>query len=139
MNVLAIGDATRSEFGKVLDSFERLTDLRLVDDVPETAGDDIDLIVFLQSYTKQFSADAVNRLRKLSPLTPMAAVLGEWCRGELRTGSPLIGPFRIYADEWDEPELLRFRNGNASLWTQPPTLGDDEAILFKELRPMVAD
>ena len=134
MYVLAIGDATRSEFGKVLDSLQRLTNLRLVDEVPETSDGDIDLIVFLQSYTKQFSVAAVDNLRRLLPLTPMVAVLGEWCRGELRTGSPLIGPFRVYADEWDETELLQFCDGNASLWTQPPTFGDDEAVLFCESR-----
>jgi len=137
MQVLVIGDAARSEFGKVLDSLQRLTDLRLVDEVPETTDDDTDLIVFLQSYTKQFSAAAVDSLRRFSPLTPMLVVLGEWCRGELRTGSPLIGPFRVYADEWDETELLRFRDGNTSLWTQPPTLGDDEAMLFHANRETI--
>ena len=134
MQVLAIGDQTRSEFGRVLDSLQRLTDLRLADDVPETPDAEIDLVVFLQSYTKQFSVTAVDRLRRLLPLTPMVVVLGEWCAGEQRTGSPLIGPFRVDADEWDETELLRFRDGNASLWTQPSTLGDDEAILFLETR-----
>ena len=134
MQVLAIGDATWSEFGKVLDSLQRLTDLRLVDDVPETPDADVDLVVFLQSYTKQFSVTAVDRLRRLLPLTAQVVVLGEWCAGERRTGSPLIGTFRINADEWDEAELLRFRDGNAPLWTQPPTLGDDEAILFLALR-----
>jgi hypothetical protein len=131
MQVLAIGDATRSEFSKVLDSLQRLTDLRLIDDVPETPDADVDLVMFLQSYTKQFSAAAVDRLRRWLPLTPMVVVLGAWCAGELRTGSPLVGPFRVYADEWDETELLRLRDGHDSLWTQPSTLGDDEAILFQ--------
>jgi len=120
----------RSEFDNVVDSLRRLTDIRFVDDVPEESESDTDLIVFLQSYTKQFSATAVDRLRRHLPLTPMVVVLGAWCAGEQRTGSPLIGPFRVFADEWDETELLRFRDTNASLWMQPPTLGDDETVLF---------
>ena len=130
MRVLAIGDATRGEFRGVLDSLQRLTDLQLVDDLPDTPGNDVDLIIFLQSYTKQFSTTAVARLQRLCPLTPMVVVLGTWCAGERRTGSPLVGPFRVYADEWNEAELLRFLDGYSSLWTQPTTLGDDETVLF---------
>ena len=139
MQVLAIGDATRCEFQHVVDSLQRMTELRLVDDVPETPDTDTDLIIFLQAYTKQFSATAVGQLRRSLPLMPMVVVLGAWCAGEQRTGSPLVGPFRVFADEWDETELLRFRDGNASLWTQPPTLGDDETILFLANRAKMED
>ena len=135
MQVLTIGDATRSEFSEVLKSLERLTNLRLVDAVPEAPDADTDLVVFLQAYTKQFSASDVSRLRRRLPLTPMVVVLGEWCAGELRTGSPLIGPFRVFADEWNENELIRFKNGDSSLWGQPPTFGEDEAILFHATHP----
>ncbi len=130
MRVFAIGDSSRSEFRRVLDSLRRLTDLQLLEELSDVPDADVDLIIFLQSYTKQFSATAVDQLRRRQPLTPMVVVLGAWCAGELRTGTPLIGPFRVFAEEWDEHELILFRDAGSSLWTQPSTLGEDETLLL---------
>ncbi len=134
LTVLSIGDDQRREFEPVLDSLRRLTLWKHSPTVPETPDDDVDLIVFLQSYTKQFPEAAVERLQRRFPLTPMVAVLGPWCAGELRTGSPLVGPFRVFADQWNETELLLLRDGGPSVWTLPSTVGDDEIEIFLAAR-----
>jgi CheY-like chemotaxis protein len=66
-----------------------------------------DAIVLAQAFPGQFSHQAVDRLRRLAPLTRVLGLMGSWCEGEMRTGSPWPGAVRTYWHQWParcEPE-----------------------------------
>ena len=52
---------------------------------------DPDFLVLLRSWSGEFSDSWVLELQKKFPLAPILAVLGSWCEGEARTGTPLAG------------------------------------------------
>ena len=51
-------------------------------------GSSPDVIVVAQAFPGQFSHQAIDRLRRLAPLARMVGLMGSWCEGEMRTGSP---------------------------------------------------
>ncbi len=59
-----------------------------------------DLIVLLQAYPYAFSAQDVAHWRTAAPDSRIWAVLGSWCEGETRTGTPLPDCERIRADQF---------------------------------------
>ena len=59
-----------------------------------------DLIVIAQTFPGQFSHQAVERLRRLAPLARVVGLMGSWCDGEMRTGSPWPAVVRTYWRQW---------------------------------------
>ena len=55
-----------------------------------------DLIVLAQTRPGQFSADEVDRLRRATPSARLSGLLGSWCEGEARSGTPWPGVMRTY-------------------------------------------
>ncbi|MDR0870617.1 MAG: hypothetical protein LBN39_07470 [Planctomycetaceae bacterium] len=88
--------------------------------------------VLLQSYPFEFPQKFVNMLINAEPLLPVILVAGAGCEGEVRTGRPLQGVFRIYASQWTayRNELERFFNGGDSVFLLPRTAGNDEIAVF---------
>ena len=54
-----------------------------------------DFIVILSSYSGEYREGDVQKLRAFFPITPLLAILGNWCEGENRTGTPLSGTHSI--------------------------------------------
>jgi len=94
----------------------------------------VDVILILQSYSGEHPVSVFNRIRRNYPITPVVAVLGSWCEGELRTGWPLAGTHRFYWNDWitqGEKELLALAEGKFSVLGLPPTYKDEDVFLEK--------
>ena len=77
-----------------------------------------DAIIFFQAYPGEFTAAQVESLHRLNPLAALAVVLGTWCEGETRSGSPWPGVPRYYWRDWPRlRELLEnLREQRAEAW-----------------------
>ncbi len=54
----------------------------------------------MQARRDQFSNDDFDFLQQRFPQTPIISLLGSWCEGEMRSGTPVAGPIRIYWHQW---------------------------------------
>jgi DNA-binding NarL/FixJ family response regulator len=91
-----------------------------------------DLIVLAATYPGQFSAEAVERLRRLAPLSRVVGLLGTWCEGEMRSGHPHAGAIRVYWHQWIPRlgrESGRWDDGVRCSWGLPVTAGEEERVL----------
>jgi CheY-like chemotaxis protein len=138
LSILLLGDTDRTEFQDarlclddrgVVHGFSRvaLAAAALVEGeiVP-------DVIVVAQAFPGQFSHQAVDRLRRLAPLARVIGLLGSWCEGEMRTGSPWPGAVRTYWHQWAircDRELRRLAKGECCSWALPPTATEEERLL----------
>ena len=110
------------EFAEVGSAVEALADGRIVPDV----------IVVAQAFPGQYSHQAIDRLRRLAPLARVVGMMGSWCEGEMRTGSPWQGVVRTYWHQWTARggrQLRRLTQGRLCSWTLPPTATEEERLL----------
>ncbi len=129
LNILFVGEADRSEFRQ---ASRELADLGCVISTAEDQAA-VDLIVVAQSYPGQFSHQAVDRLRRLSPLAPVLGLMGSWCEGEMRTGKPWPGAVRVYWHQWVcrcRWELDLLQRGQITTWALPATAAEEERLLM---------
>ena len=130
MNILVLGNSRRREFrevrallealGRVSDAADGRSAMGLVAREEAT----VDLIVIAQSYPGEFPHDAVDGLRRLSPLSRIVGLMGSWCEGEQRTGKPWPAVSRIYWHQWPARcarQLPRSSGGGSSSWDLPIT------------------
>ena len=95
---------------------------------------DPDFLVLLRSWSGEFSDSWVLELQKKFPLAPILAVLGSWCEGEARTGTPLAG---VHSMLWYDfaamapLECFAFEKGWASIWSLPVTVLPEERAIFE--------
>ncbi len=144
LSILLIGDLNRAEFREAQEAARRLGDLLGVSDAA-AAADAIasgrttpDLIVVAQAFPGEFSAAAIERLRRLAPLARVVGLLGPWCEGETRTGKPWPAAIRLYWHQWlprAAEDLRRLDGGQTSNWSLPVTASEEERLLAMADRP----
>ncbi len=136
--ILLNGDVERKEFERCAEALERAGTVLGVPDLPTAAELLIehevapDVLVLLQAFPGQVSSVQLDRLRRLSPLTPIVLLLGTWCEGEMRSGHPLPGTIRVYWHQWPAAaprQLARLGNGQSCAWALPPTAAPEERLL----------
>ncbi len=141
--ILCIGRVNRSEFHEVLPVLEPwgtlVTSLDTSEALAALARESStpDLIVIVQSYPGEFTDSQIDTLRQVAPLARLVAVLGTWCEGEMRTGSPWPGAVRVYWHQWPQQgraELERLMTGRESLLNLPPTTSEEERCLAVGIR-----
>lgn len=137
MRILLTGEYNRDEFARAIgDMIEAADVVRLdglsVADQSLANGEAVDLIVVAQARPGQFPLSEIDALRRTAPLARIVALLGSWCEGEMRSGSPWPGVVRVYWHQWPEwfrQELAKFSRGEQSGWSQPITATADERLL----------
>ncbi len=142
--IAVVGNAHREEFQTACRSMRSLAEVRFFRDSHfeafiDRVGRDPPflLICWLQDYPGQYPHQWMDRVRRASPLTRQLVLLGSWCEGEMRTGSPVPGTIRLYWHQWargGEKELRFLLSGGASGWSLPATSGEEELILMKSAR-----
>lgn len=141
--ILCVGRTDRSEFRHVLPSLDPWGTVISAPDVPAalaTLADQSltpDVLIIAQSYPGEFVDEQIDRLRRVAPLARLVAVLGTWCEGEMRSGTPWSGAVRIYWHQWRSHchlELERLRSGRESLWSLPSTACEEERCLTVSTR-----
>ncbi len=91
-----------------------------------------DVIVVAQAFPGQFSHEAIDRLRRLAPLARVLGLMGSWCEGEMRSGSPWPATMRTYWHQWPvrcDRQLHRLATGQSCSWAFPLTATDEERLL----------
>jgi hypothetical protein len=91
-----------------------------------------DVIVVAQARPGEFSHQAVDRLRRLAPLARIVGLMGSWCEGEMRSGSPWPASARVYWHQWPARcggELGHLARGVPSSWSLPITATEEERLL----------
>ena len=144
LSILVIGGTDRSEFRGPVSELRSLGGVTIAKDVSSAvdlvSGGKIvpDVVVVAQAFPGQFSADAIDQLRRSAPLARVVGLLGSWCEGETRTGWPWPGAIRVYWHQWRpqcQQELTRIAAGRASTWALPITVGDEERLLAVSREP----
>lgn len=136
--LLCVGRSDRAEFREVLPTLETqgtvVTAPTIRAAARRLAQESLtpDVVVIVQSYPGEFADAQVDQLRRVAPLARFVALLGTWCEGEMRTGTPLSGAIRVYWHQWVPQgyrELNRLVAGRESVWSLPPTACEEERCM----------
>lgn len=99
--ILLTGDFWHQDFQHIVSGFGVPVTLVPIDKV-ETVGDSrFDLVVIAQSRRNQFFTEDVEQVQAMFAGIPVVALLGSWCEGETRSGSPWPGVVRVYWHQWE--------------------------------------
>jgi hypothetical protein len=144
MNILLVDEFERSEFHQARESLAaggnllRAGGMAHAAAIVEEQPCPPELIVLAHAFPLQYSHAEIDRLRRLAPLSRIVALLGSWCEGETRSGSPAPGVIRVYWHQWAERsgrELARLARGEPSAWSLPVTATEEERLLSQSARP----
>jgi len=144
VRILLVGETRRGEFRagraavdarvQVLEA----ADLEAASSLLADGEHAFDLIVLAAAYPGQFSAEAVECLWRLAPLSRVVALSGSWCEGELRSGHPIPGAVRVYWHQWGPRigrESAHWLAGLRSSWGLPATTTEEERVLAMAEEP----
>ena len=100
--LLVTGDYWHPDFADLIKSSPVPLLLSPLDHVAKVAetGEAIRLIVLAQARRSQFEITDWEYLVNLLPGVPVVNLLGSWCEGETRSGTPLPGCVRIFWYQW---------------------------------------
>lgn len=129
--LLMTGDFWHSDFQSILSSLETPITLVPIGKIESVAKSDFDLIVIAQSHRDQIEIADIDRIHQMFEGTPIVALLGSWCEGEVRSGHPWPGVVRVYWHQWAgrfEAFLKQFKSGDSG-WESPRTATVGDRIL----------
>jgi hypothetical protein len=134
LKLLFIGNTSSPEFAPLLRTARRCVEVDVCESIARSlASSDLlpsaDVVALVQSRRGRIAADGVDELRRRWPLTPLVALLGSWCEGEVRTGRPWPGVPRVYWHQFEASlanDLERIAAGKCPSWGLPTTLTTDE-------------
>jgi hypothetical protein len=120
------GDYWHSDFRDVLTQLKMPTTLVPGENIKshKYPPGDFELIVLAQARRDQFSSDDFDFLQQQFPQTPIISLLGSWCEGEMRSGTPVAGPIRIYWHQWQgryDSFAKQINSNLLSTWHLPRT------------------
>ncbi|HBT77434.1 MAG TPA: hypothetical protein DEB39_11060 [Planctomycetaceae bacterium] len=96
-----------------------------------------DLVVFLQSFSREFAKRTVECWRRFDPLVSILLVQGTWCEGTGRTETPFPGVLRLYGHQWPgrgRDELLALGGGRLACSSLCSTSGEEDYVLLENDR-----
>ncbi len=128
---LLIGCGNSAEFALVRESLAAVGQVQECDNCEAAvewaakmqAG--VDWIVVCQSRPGRWSHRTLENLQRINPLVRPIVVLGSWCEGETRTGSPVPGMVRIAWYQWAVRAERIFGQrsaGDSTVCDQPATM-----------------
>ncbi len=141
LTILLLGDVERPEFQAEAERLGRWATVCRLADASEAAEAILaqriapEVIVIAQSFPGQFSEQAIDRLRQLAPVARVLGLIGSWCEGEMRSGTPWPATARVYWHQWparSERQLARLAGGQPCAWALPPTATEEERLLAAE-------
>lgn len=131
----AFGEIDSTEFSAArewLSTHCRLIEVEISESASRTAGDAVpDVLVWFVQRPGEFPFVEFQQTTARWPLARPVVVLGSWCEGELRTGRPWPGAWRV---AWDQAEAQFARHfaalatGTADAWSLPRTASRAEIL-----------
>ena len=130
--ILLTGDFWHPEFQHIVSSFDVPVTLVPIEKVESVSDSKFDLVVIAQSRRNQFFADDVEKIQAMFSHTPVIGLLGSWCEGETRSGTPFPGVTRIYWHQWQgryDRFVEQLAESGITSWHEPRTssVGDQIA------------
>lgn len=98
--ILLTGDFWHPEFQSIVSSFFVPVTLVPIENVESVSDSTFDLVVIAQSQRNQLFARDVEKIQSMFSNTPVIGLLGSWCEGETRSGTPFPGVTRVYWHQW---------------------------------------
>ena len=100
--ILLSGDYWHPDFKSILSSFDLPVTMVPIEKLSsfEASATQFDLIVMAESRRDQIQPETMEWLRQKFSGVPIVNLLGSWCEGEMRSGSPLPGVIRVYWHQW---------------------------------------
>ncbi len=129
--VLVTGDYWHQDFQHILSGFDAVT-LVQIDKIDRLADQTFDLVIIAQSRRDQFELEVIENIQSRFGQSPIVAVLGSWCEGEMRSGHPWPGVIRIYWHQWAgryEAFTQQMESHGISSWHVPRTSSRADRIL----------
>jgi hypothetical protein len=87
-----------------------------------------DVIVLAQQRRGQWSAQAVERLRRAAPIAPLIGLMGSWSAAAGRSGHLWPGAIHVSAQRWENEILPGFKQlltGECPWWARPGAEDDE--------------
>lgn len=109
IRILVTGQYWHQDFRELVSSSAIVT-LCPQEKATDLCGDqEFELIVIAQARREAVSIEVVEHLQNTYATTPIVALLGSWCEGESRSGTPWAGIPRIYWHQWNG-EFAQFQS-----------------------------
>ncbi|MFK7769221.1 MAG: hypothetical protein AB8B55_18515 [Mariniblastus sp.] len=98
--ILFTGDFWHTDFKSIISSIDVPLTLVPINKIDSVSDSKFDLIVIAQSRRDQFNSADVEKAQNNFSNTPIVSLLGSWCEGETRSGTPYPGLIRVYWHQW---------------------------------------
>jgi hypothetical protein len=122
--ILLTGDYWHQDFQHIVSGFGVPVTLVPIEKVETVSDSSFDLIVIAQSRRNQFFAEDVEQIQETFAGIPVVGLLGSWCEGETRSGSPWPGVIRVYWHQWEgqyERFAKQLAESGITQWHAPRT------------------
>lgn len=124
IEVLVTGDFWHQEFSKLIRMDCCSTTVQPIELACRELGHatTADLVVIAQSRRGIVSQNQAEKIVERFPDRPVVSLLGSWCEGEERSGSPIPGTIRIYWHQWNGRVagfLWALERNRLSSWQMP--------------------
>lgn len=136
-----VGRDNHEEFAPALEWLHAHTDLSVfhtVDQALRSGSPQPAAIILGQSRRGEFSPGDQERLLRFAPLAETVVVLGSWCEGETRSGSPATGWQRVYWHQFLDrarvellPGLNNHDGADRQVYRLPRTVTENERGLAR--------
>ncbi len=139
--ILVTGDFWHSDFQKIISKFDVPVTLVPFAKVETVVDQNYDLVILAQSRRDQFLQGEVEELVGNFPSVPVVGLLGSWCEGESRSGTPYPGVIRIYWHQWEgrySQFVEQLENSGITSWHAPRTSTISDRIVAQAIRQDVS-
>lgn len=137
--ILLTGDFWHSDFQSIIANLHVPVTLVPFDKINSLSDSSYDLVVIAQSHRDQFPVTDIERIQNEFSGTPIIALLGSWCEGEVRSGTPWPGVTRVYWHQWQgRYETFVNQLGDSNRipgWHAPLTSSVGDRILAENAAP----
>jgi CheY-like chemotaxis protein len=102
-SMLWVGARSLPEFARIASNLKSRYPIQFIDQLSDVDFNTaVDFIVLAQTRPGLIAENTVAVIRQRWPGVRLVSLLGNWCEGEARTGTPLPDVPRIYAHQWSE-------------------------------------
>ncbi len=123
-SILVTGDYWHTDFQSLVSKLQVPVTLVPIGKAESVKDFNFDLVVVAQARRDQFSMAEIEKLQSLFANLPIVALLGSWCEGELRSGTPWPGVIRVYWHQWEgryERFVKQLSGAGITDWHAPRT------------------
>ncbi len=138
LQLLISGDYWHDDFREQFSKLEYPATMVPLERIQSTSNRTYHLVVLAQSRRDQISQTSVDSIRASMPGIPIVVLLGTWCEGENRSGTPLIGVNQVLWHQWEsrfQKFCVQTNDGVKSDWELPLTASVSDRVRDFSVNP----